>query len=52
MSKIKTYRKAPVFPYAPGVIDGQRRPRRWLWSDLTGALALVALAYFVAGYLS
>ncbi len=41
------------FPFAPGVIDAdpKHRGRRWIPSDLLGALALVALAYFLAGWL-
>lgn len=41
------------FPFAPGVIDAgpNDQGRRWLPTDLAGALALVALAYFLAGWL-
>lgn len=42
----------PTFPFAPGVIDSGPKPvRRWRWSDAAGALGLVALAYFLAGWL-
>ena len=37
--------------FAPGVIDVGPPRRRWLWSDAAGALALVAAAYFLAGWL-
>ena len=46
-----------VFPFAPGVIDfgpkqqSSRQGRAWQASDFLGALALVAAAYFLAGYL-
>jgi hypothetical protein len=43
-------------PFAPGVIDGApaRKPALLLGfraTDLAGAMALVALAFFVAGWL-
>ena len=39
------------FPFAPGVIDAGPAPRGrgWRPSDVAGALALVAAAYFLAG---
>ena len=40
------------YPFAPGVIDAQARPARFrLVIDFAGALALVALAFFLAGWL-
>ena len=42
-----------AFPFAPGVIDpGPKHPgRAWWLSDFFGALALVVMVYFIAGYL-
>ena len=42
------------FPFAPGVIDTAHHPRRkpsTLVLDFLGALALVVLAFFLAGWL-
>ena len=32
------------YPFAPGVIEGTDKHYCWLWTDLLGAIALVALA--------
>ncbi len=39
--------------FAPGVIDAgpKRQARAWRASDFIGALGLVAVAYFLAGWL-
>ena len=40
------------YPFAPGVIEGADKPYRWVWTDVLGAIALVALAFALVGYLS
>lgn len=45
-----------AYPFAPGVIDGApvRKPARpfgFRATDVVGAVALVALAFFLAGWL-
>lgn len=41
------------YPFAPGVIDGEgQRGFGFVPFDFVGAVALVAVAYFLAGYLA
>lgn len=45
--------KPPAYPFAPGTIDAgpKRQGHSWGMSDFAGALLLVAVAYFLAGWL-